>query len=421
MEEEVVLSIQDPTVCPANQRDTEPYHTELRAYPATSESEGKVSDPQATEPSVPSQPEEKVDTTNALEKMLRAIEGIDPAVLHPGTKTFADEQRQDPKLEDIIIQLERAGKAYSGPYFVEKDTKLLLRKEEGKCPRIVVPSQAIHTLLYLYHDHPLAGHAKEKKMYAAMKKRFYFPSMTTEIKKWVNQCKCKKASARLHKRAGWTLSRPIPRLFEFLVMDIVGPFPNSPSQNKYWLTLLCALSKDVELVAIKDRTAIQVAKAILERWVCKRGCPSVILSDNAKEFIGEVVQHLCEALSVRHDLITPYHHEGTGLVEKVHDYAEAIMQSLMENKSTNSAWDTTLPFVQFAILTHDIDDSGISPFQIKHGVPATLPGDLLNNSVSLPDKLRHYYKHAQQAMIATRDYFSTQRRKKRVYTQLQRF
>lgn len=359
-------------------------------------------------------------SSSILDRLLGAIEGIDPAVLHPATKTFADEQRQDPKLKDIIDQLGKAGDAYQGPYFVEKDTKLLLRKDKGKCPLIVVPDHAIPTLLYLYHDHQLAGHAKKKKMYAAMKTRYYFPSMNKRIEAWVKQCKCRKASARLHKRAGYTLSRPIPRLFEFLVMDIVGPFPTSRSQNKYWLTLICALSKDVELVAIKDRSAIQVAKAILERWVCRRGCPSVVLSDNAKEFVGEVIGHLCDSLAIRHDLITPYHHEGTGLVEKVHDYAESIMQALMEEKPTNSAWDTTLPFIQFAILTHEIDDSGVSPFQVKHGVPATLPGDLLNNSLSLPNKLRQYYKHAQQAMQATRDYFSIERRKKRVKTQLQR-
>ena len=361
---------------------------------------------------------EAEDLPSYLKKILSTIRNMDP-VIYPGSKTFADEQREDPLLAALIKELEQGGR--SPQYRLEKDSGLLLRiSEEGTCPKVVVPSQAVNTLLYLYHDHPLAGHAKARKMHEALKKRYYFPSMLKTIEQWVDQCKCKRASATLHQRAGLTLSRPIPLLFEVLVMDIVGPFPRSPSQNEYWLTLVDALSKDVELVPLRDRTAIQVAKAIMEKWVCRRGCPRVLISDNAKEFVGEVAKHLCEILQVRHDLITPYHHKGTTLVERVHSYAESILRALMEEKTTNGCWDAMLPYIQFAITTHSVDDSTVSPFEIKHGLPATLPGDLLVNSIALPKKLRKYYANAKQAMDATREYFSIQRKKKRVQTALQR-
>jgi hypothetical protein len=133
-----------------------------------------------------------------------------------------------------------------------------------------------------------------------------------------------------------------------------------------------------------------------------------------------VAKHLCDILQIRHDLITPYHHEGTGLVERIHSYAETMLQAAMESSNTLSNWDETLPFIMFAIMTHTIDDSGITPFEIKHGLPATLPGDLLNNSALLPKNLREYYKVAQKAMKATRDYFTVQRRKRRIETRFRR-
>ena len=363
---------------------------------------------------------EEASEKTYLQSLLEALKDVDPAVLYPGSKTFADEQKEDPVLSPIISKLAEIKGECDG-YFLEKGTNLLLkRSEDGSCPRVVVPEQAENTLLYLYHDHPLAGHAKAGKMYKLMKRKYYFPSMKKKIEQWVEHCKCKRASATMHRKAGYTLSRPIPGIFEWLVMDIVGPFPNSKSQNKYWLTLMDAFSKDLELVAIRSREAEAVAKAILERWVCRRGCPKVLLSDNAQEFIGKVISHLCKALAVRQESIVPYHHRSAGLVERVHRYAESIQQALIEDHTSYGNWDTLLIFMQFAITTHDVDDSGLTPFELKHGFSATMPGDLLHSSINIPSKLRKYYEKAQQAMKATRDYFLIQRRKRRIQVALNR-
>jgi hypothetical protein len=112
---------------------------------------------------------------------------------------------------------------------------------------------------------------------------------------------------------------------------------------------------------------------------------------------------------VRHDLITPYHHKGTGLIERVHSYAESILRTATEHKY--GLWDEKLPFIQFAIMTHTIDNSGVTPFQLKYGVPPTLPGDLLVDSFDLPKNLKQYYANALKAINATRKYFSIQRKK----------
>jgi hypothetical protein len=199
-------------------------------------------------------------------------------------------------------------------------------------------------------------------------------------------------------------------------MDIVGPFPPSRKQNKWWLTLLDAYSKDVELCPTREADAVHIAKAIMLHWVCRRGCPRILVSDNAKAFIGQVAQQLCSMMQVKHELITPYHHKGTALVERIHSYAESILRVVTEQKY--SLWDEKLPFIQFAIMTHAIDNTEITPFQIKDGVPATLPGDLLVDSFTLPKDLRQYYERAQQTIQATRKYFRVQRRKRRIQTRL---
>ena len=43
-----------------------------------------------------------------------------------------------------------------------------------------------------------------------------------------------------------------------------------------------------------------------------------------------------------------------------------------------------LHYIQFAILTHSVDDSEVSAFEKKHSLPARLPGDLMVDSIALP-------------------------------------
>ena len=339
-------------------------------------------------------------------------EDTNPTVLYPGSRTFVQEQDADPLIAQIKKSLEKLENKQNLEYFIEKDSQLLMYKSSKGTPRVVVPSQSEDTLLYLFHDHPLAGHAKPEKMLKAISKGFYFPNMKRRVKEWVTQCRCMRSSARLRKKAGLMLSRPIAEIFQVIFMDIVGPFPPSRRQNQYWLTIICALSKDVELVPIRKADAPSVAKAIMVHWVCRRGCPRMLVSDNAKSFTGRVTQHLCQALGVKQDLITPYHHKGTGLVENIHAYAESILQTVTEQKF--SLWDEQLPYIQFAIMTHAIDDTDITPFQIKYGVPPTLPGDLLVDSYKIPKDLRKYYQRVQNTIQTTRKYFQIQRRKRRI-------
>ena len=119
---------------------------------------------------------------------------------------------------------------------------------------IVVPEQTETNLLWLYHEHPLAGHASADKLIKNISQTFYLRQIRKKAKKWVQNCQCMRAKARMRKKAGLTLARPIPRLFAYLNIDLVGEFPRSRRGNIYWLTLVDAFSKDLELVAVKSKS-----------------------------------------------------------------------------------------------------------------------------------------------------------------------
>jgi hypothetical protein len=179
-----------------------------------------------------------------------------------------------------------------------------------------------------------------------------------------------------------------------------------------------AFSKDLELVALKSKSAEGIAKAILEEWVCRRGCPTALLSDNAKELTGKVAEALCDLLHLKKNTITAYQHTSAGLVENVHKYSHSIMRSAQVNRLSD--WDTQLKYMRFAILTHELDSCGLSPFQITYGLPPTLPGDLTTMQHVVSKDMREYLATAQKAMTATREFFRINREKARIKNRLKR-
>lgn len=339
-----------------------------------------------------------------------------PDIIHPGSPNFRQEQLLDPTLRTIFDKLEK--KEVVKDYFIQEDSGLLMKVRRSGNPGVVVPTQSEENIFWLYHEHPLAGHASLEKMMTNINHTFFVRNLREKARKWVRHCQCMRAKARMRKKAGLTLSRPIPRLFAYLVIDLVVDFPRSRRGNIHWLTLVDAFSKDLELVPLKNKTAEGIAKAILEFWVCRRGCPVALLSDNAKEFTGSIAEALSKLLHLDKNTITAYQHTSAGLVERIHNYAHSIQRSA--NLGKLSEWDLNLPYIRFAILTHELDTSGASPFQITYGNKPTLPGDLTTQNHVLPKSMREYLDRVHKAMTHTRDYFKIQRQKTRIKNRLKR-
>jgi hypothetical protein len=53
-----------------------------------------------------------------------------------------------------------------------------------------------------------------------------------------------------------------------------------------------AFTKYVELAAISNKTEDQVAKVLFERWFCRFSAPTMMISDQGKEFCNKLVKKL---------------------------------------------------------------------------------------------------------------------------------
>jgi hypothetical protein len=123
---------------------------------------------------------------------------------------------------------------------------------------------------------------------------YYWPGMTSDISAFVHICPlCQRVKAKLPAKAE-LLSMPIfssPN--ERLHIDLYGPLKTSAAANHYVVVMTDAFTKYVELAAITNKTEDQVAKVLFERWFCRFSAPTLMISDQGKEFCNELVNRLC--------------------------------------------------------------------------------------------------------------------------------
>lgn len=129
--------------------------------------------------------------------------------------------------------------------------------------------------------------------------------------------------------------------FEKWGMDFVGPIPPSKSNYSYLVTAIDYGTGWANAIAIKKRTAWWAAHMI-KQITLNHGLPKEIITDNGKEFDGNLFGKYLKNLKIQHSRTSPYHPQSNGLVERFHS-------TLLRNLPRN-------------------DSMGTSPFYMTYGV-----------------------------------------------------
>jgi hypothetical protein len=77
------------------------------------------------------------------------------------------------------------------------------------------------------------------------------------------------------------------------------------------------------------------------------GFPKIVQSDNGTEFVNSVLKHLFDGAKIDHRLVTPYHPRANGIAERTVQTAVTTIKKLLDGAQKD--WDSTVPFVQFAM------------------------------------------------------------------------
>jgi hypothetical protein len=176
---------------------------------------------------------------------------------------------------------------------------------------------------------------------------------------------------------GLPKQQPLPTVstpFDRLSMDFVGPLPATKNGNRYILVLVDYATRWPEAFATKDMKATTVASILVDEIMCRHGAPVEILSDQAQDFVAEVVKEVCAFMRAKKIQGAPYHPQTNGLCERFNGtLCEALYSYCRRNQAT---WDEMLPIALFGCRIAVQTSTGFSPASLLYGRELRLPLDV---------------------------------------------
>ena len=151
-----------------------------------------------------------------------------------------------------------------------------------------------------------------------------------------------------------------------------------------------AFSRWVELVPIKDKEAITVAKALWDNWICRFGFYRQSVSDGGGEFANEVIKELTKFMASKHHIISPYSPAINGMIERVHQSLGVYIRSFCEEQTKD--WVSFLPALTFSLNTKVHTATKFSPYFITYGkhplFPWTPHDQVTYSETEISDRIR---------------------------------
>jgi transposase InsO family protein len=133
-----------------------------------------------------------------------------------------------------------------------------------------------------------------------------------------------------------------------------------------------AFTKYVKLAAISKMIEDQVAKVLFERWFCRFSAPTMIVSDQSKEFCNKLVNRLCALWDVDKRRTSPYHPQTNSIAES---YNQSMIKYItaMTDEHPHMDWEDLLPSMMLSYNCHVHRAMGDSPFFLTFANDQRLP------------------------------------------------
>ena len=276
---------------------------------------------------------------------------------------------EDPSLREYCRKMD----------LLEDREGVLICRYEGKAERreqVVVPEVLIPRVLENFHDK--AGHFGSEKTLQKVRQHFFWASMFKDVAAWCKTCR----ECQLRKHPPSAAKAPVQYMpvasepGQLLCMDFVGPLPETPNGNKHMLVVTDAFSKYSEVIALPNQTAEVTANALIQECFSRQGVPSILHSDQGRNFESEVIQHLCQRLGIEKTRTSGYHPAGNGGVER---YNKTLIErlSLMLERDDQTDWEDHIPQALFDYHNAVHCSTGMTPAQLHFGRALRSPFDTL--------------------------------------------
>ena len=249
--------------------------------------------------------------------------------------------------------------------------------------QIVLPKRYREQVVRIAHDLPFAGHLGREKTVQRILRRFYWPTLFYDVRRYCQTCEECQLHGRSRSKAPLIPLPVVGEPFKRMAMDIVGPLPRTRKGNRFILVVSDYATRYPEAVPLRTITASRVAEALVDIFA-RHGIPEQILTDQGKNFTSSLLGELYKLIGTRGVKTSPYHPQTDGLVERFNRTLKAMLRKVLKGEKRD--WDRMLPFVLFAYREVPQATLGFSPFELLYGREVRGPLDILREEwIQNPD------------------------------------
>lgn len=269
--------------------------------------------------------------------------------------------------------------------FVLEEGILYLKteKRQGQIVfRVVLPKSLHERALKLIHACPFSGHMGVDRTWRKARDAYFWVGLRPTIKDFIDkchECSCAKSHPTVCPEGRrWPI---VPKKFFRVHMDLVGPFPESSHGHKYVCVLVDAFTRYTFVYAMLDKSAKSVANAI-HYFVMKFGCPGILISDNGREFVNEIIEGLTKLMGIEHFTIQSYRPSANGLVESHNRGIVQLLRLVVGDNPGN--WVHALQPAEFALNTAFNRSIQDTPYYLVFGQDPVLPYSVVSRERDNP-------------------------------------
>jgi transposase InsO family protein len=347
---------------------------ELQSYQFTIEhcpgKENQLPDMLSRDPNARESHEEDVEDVERL--LPRAC----PAALHTLAEEVRRAQVEDGEVTAKVVEALRdpAKSAESWVQrfrygYFEEDGQLFYGPER----KLFVPTDVRQRVLFSYHDEALAGHPGAEETERSIAQHFHWPKLQESVRRYVRRCLlCAQYKCGSSQPAAPQKPRQPKRPFEAIACDLMGPYPRTPSGNRFILVVTDLFSRWVEGFAIPTSTTSVIVRLLEEEVFTRQGYPGAIITDNGSQFTSRRWTRACRHWQTRTWTTAPYTPRENPTERRNQELKKALRFRLV-GRGQNT-WDSELSTALFSVRRRRNAATGMSPSQLLYGRDLAYPG-----------------------------------------------
>ena len=306
-----------------------------------------------------------------------------------------EEQQKDPQLISLCERAVSEEEALTMPVCYYKKSGVLMRKWRPpdvqadevwkEVHQIVVPIVYRQEIISLAHEAPLSGHLGVRKTQEKILSHFFWPGLQSDVAKFCRSCHACQVVGKPNQKIPAAPLKPIPAFdepFSRIIVDCVGPLPRTKTGHEYLLTIMCAATRYVEAIPLRNITARSVTQALV-KFFTTVGLPKTVQSDQGSNFMSKVFKQVLQELGIKHVTSSAYHPESQGALERFHQTLKNMLKTYC--METEKQWDEGVPLLLFAVRDSVQESLGYSSFELVYGHAVRGPLKLLKERLMSDD------------------------------------